>query len=975
MSVHLAHPRAYHAGMRSLPVFFCTLAVGSVLTAAEYAAPGFRPRPHGSHALINARVFPKPDTVFSNATVLIRDGLIVSVGPNLAIPNDARVWDLRGLTVYPGLIDPYLPLGGTNLPVNTRGSETDTLHLETSLRSGAGAPKVLGVVGQESDPGAPGAGHGLAVVTPEFRMAGSYVPDPKELESLRELGFTTAHLIPTHGIFRGQSAVVTLGDTGPNEALLRTDAAQVLALTPSGHEGVYPASLMGVLAVVRQALLDTRYQRDLRAWANNHPTPTARPAYNTALNALESVFAGQPVFVESGSALMVSRAAQLLAEYNLTNRVFISCGQEWRRPDLIRNLAAFIVPLAFPSAPKLPEPSAWEGVSLDQLRAWDWAPENPALLRQRGATVALTTYALAERKDFRKNLRTALDRGLTESDALAALTIIPAHFCGVADQVGSVEPGKIANLTIVEGSYFDPQAKIREVWIDGREYDLGAKPEKNTDPEEKQDKEKDEKKAKERSDLARQRIARSPVVGHGPLTNPPAVYIRHATIWTCGPDGLLTNANLLAVGGRIASVTRGTQIPEPALPTGTVILEAAGRHLTPGLLDAHSHSMILGAVNEATLPSTAMCRIQDVVNSETDNIHQQLAGGLTVANLLHGSANPIGGQNCVIKLRDGAAPENLVFTNAPAGIKFALGENVKQSNWGDRFNTRFPQTRMGVPTFYANRFEAARQYAAARAAAAVDHGNSPPVPPDLELDALAEILAGTRLIHCHSYRQDEILAFLRTMESFGIRVATLQHILEGYKVADEIARHGAGASAFADWWAYKFEVLDAIPYAGSLMRERGVLVSFNSDSSDHARRLYLEAAKAVKYGGTPETEALKFVTLNPAKQLRIDAWVGSLEVGKDADFALWSSSPLDSASVCLETWIEGRKYFDRTFETSRTQALAEERIALIDKAKKMTGESGDNASGSKAREQFFQTALEHARHLGVSLCQDCQLPR
>ena len=346
---------------------------------------------------------------------------------------------------------------------------------------------------------------------------------------------------------------------------------------------------------------------------------------------------------------------------------------------------------------------------------------------------------------------------------------------------------------------------------------------------------------------------------------------------------------------------------------------------------------------------------------------------LTVAHLLHGSANPIGGQSSVIKLREGEGPDGLKFAGAPGGIKFALGENVKQSNWGDRFRQRFPQTRMGVPAFHANRFTAARQYADTLARQARDGG--PPVRRDLELETIAEILKGERLIHCHSYRQDEVIAFLRVMESFQVRVGTLQHILEGYKVADEIARHGAGASAFSDWWAYKLEVYDAIPHAGSLMRERGVLVSFNSDSSDHARRLNLEAAKAVKYGGTPEEEALKFVTLNPALQLGIGQRVGSLEPGKDGDFVLWNGHPLDTMSVCQETWIEGRQYFE--IEAARRRAEARQRLreALTAKAKTLAEGSPDNDAGDKARDKFFHRALEDRQsHRCVDCCLDHEMP-
>jgi N-acetylglucosamine-6-phosphate deacetylase len=277
---------------------------------------------------------------------------------------------------------------------------------------------------------------------------------------------------------------------------------------------------------------------------------------------------------------------------------------------------------------------------------------------------------------------------------------------------------------------------------------------------------------------------------------------------------------------------------------------------------------------------------------------------------------------------------------------------------------RFPQTRMGVQAFFANRFTAARQYVRAWEDYhnAVQSGAATPVPParDLELEAIGEILQGKRHIHCHSYRQDEILMFVRLMQSFGVKVAAMHHVLEGYKVADELAQAGVGASAFSDWWAYKFEVYDAIPYNGTLMHDRGVLVSFNSDSDDLARRLNYEAAKAVKYGGLPEIEALKFVTINPARQLGVEARVGSLEPGKDGDVAIWSKSPLDSTAVCLETWIEGKKYFDRALDGQRTAALEAERKALLAKARKVLQTAGPRDEGNaKAREQFFKTALEH----------------
>jgi imidazolonepropionase-like amidohydrolase len=926
-------------------------------SADSIAPPGFNPLPHGAHALVGARVITRPGTEFDRATIVIRDGRITEVGPDVRTPADARVWDYSGFTVYPGFIDPYVMPGSTNRPVVTTDSEPIT------LASGAD-PRFFGVPGQERDPGTPGPGSPIRDITPERRLALSYSPDPRLVESLRDLGFVAAAFVPHRGIVRGQGVAVSLGETGPAESILRADTAQHVALAPGPEEG-YPKSLMGVIAALRQTWLDAR-------WHQSALPSSQRLPYNSASAALLPTLSTnhpQPVVVEAGSALMAHRASQLATELGW-NLQLVASGQEWRRPDLLeKSSVPFIVPISFPAAPKLPDDNAWDSLSLDQLRQWDWAPENPAVLRRAGIPIALTTYSLPDRKEFRRALRSAIDRGLAESDALAALTTQPALLLGLSDRLGVIAVGRPAHLTVVQGSYFDPKTTLQSVWIDGIPHPI---PPATTSSSSNSTNSGGTNAPAKPSDSLLPRIASEPLLGRGPLAQPSALLIRNATLWTASDRGILTNASLFIRNGRIESI--GAE-PNP-LPVDTFILDAAGKHVSPGLIDCHSHSMILGSVNEATLPSTAMCRIADVINSETDNIHQQLAGGLTIANLLHGSANPIGGQNAVIKLRNGAGPDALLFKAAPGGIKFALGENVKQANWGDRNTTRFPQTRMGVGTFYINRFTAARQYAETWDRWNRSNRSTRPPRRDLELDAIAEIIAGSRLIHCHSYRQDEILAFLRVMESFGVRVATLQHILEGYKVADEIARHGAGASAFSDWWAYKFEVIDAIPYAGSLMHQRGVNVSFNSDSSDHARRLNTEAAKAVKYGGTPEHEALRFVTLNPARQLRIDARVGSLEPGKDADFVLWSGPPLDSTSVCLETWIEGVRYFDRSIEPSRVARLESERSALIAKARKTsTRTDADNPSSPAtegARALFFQRALEHARHLGLVDCQECE---
>lgn len=415
--------------------------------------------------------------------------------------------------------------------------------------------------------------------------------------------------------------------------------------------------------------------------------------------------------------------------------------------------------------------------------------------------------------------------------------------------------------------------------------------------------------------------------------------LTNATVWTSGPDGILTDAEIEIRDGKIAYVgaARATHDPDAR------VIHFEGKHITPGLIDCHSHTGISGGVNEGTFSSTAMVRIEDVIDPDAMNWYRQLAGGLTAASQLHGSANAIGGQNSVVKLRWGVAhPDQMRLEGAPPGIKFALGENVKQSNWGDTATTRYPQTRMGVETFIVDRFLAAQQYAAERADPEKNRRR------DLELEALAEILDGRRLIHCHSYRQDEILMLCRVAERFGFTIGTFQHVLEGYKVAEHIVQHSLGGSAFSDWWAYKFEVFDAIPENGAIMHDVGVIVSYNSDSDEMARRMNIEAAKAVKYGGIEPDEALKFVTLNPAIQLGIEHRVGSLEVGKDADIAVWSGNPLSTLSRCEMTIVDGRILFSLEMDARlRSHADAERRriiqkiLALEDAPRESPPADGD----------------------------------
>ena len=394
----------------------------------------------------------------------------------------------------------------------------------------------------------------------------------------------------------------------------------------------------------------------------------------------------------------------------------------------------------------------------------------------------------------------------------------------------------------------------------------------------------------------------------GLRVKPNIVIIKNATIWTSSEKGILYDNDILIRDGLFYNIDKNISIPENA-----IVVNARGKHITPGFIDCHSHTAA-SSINEGTQSVTSEVRMEDVIDSDDVAIYRELAGGLTMANILHGSANTIGGQSIVIKLKWGEIPKNLIYEKAPKGIKFALGENVKQSNWGDKYNTRYPQTRMGVEQVLRDAFNRASEYKSTWE----KYNNNlksnieiKTVPPrrDLELDALVEVLTNDRKVHCHSYRQDEILMLTRVADDYGFTIGTFQHVLEGYKVADVILNHGAGASTFSDWWAFKYEVIDAIPYNGALMHQIGVNVSFNSDSDELARRMNLEAAKAVKYGGVSEEDAIKFITINPAIQLGVDKWVGSIEIGKEADFVIWSGHPLSTMSICEQTWINGTSYF------------------------------------------------------------------
>ena len=1009
--------------MHTASPFVIVAAVLSAGPCLAQTAPvnGIRPAEVRAHAIVGATVVVSPQVSIDRATVIIRDGVIVAVGPDVPVPAGARVHDGDGLTVYPGLIDAAV------------------------------------LVEVAADPDGAGA-HFCTRVHPQVAMSEQPGPDATLREALRELGFTAAAVYPAKGIFRGSGTVIALADEDEHVLAYLDHAAMAIGFDTGGREDrEYPRSLMGAIAMIRQTLYDAQwYGVTQRIWRED-PQGHEPPLRADALAALSNVILGrQQVLFDVSDEHDALRAARLIDEFELTGAL-LGSGLEFRRLDLIVATGLpVIVPVKYPKRPAVSSLLEADDVSLRTMMTWEQAPTNARRLLDAGARIAITTHRLKKRGDFHAALAVAIKHGLDEADALAALTTTPARLLGLDDIMGTVEPGKVANLVVVEGSLFEKKPKIRDTWINGRRYEISRDPRitfkgtgtlttttgleaiveidttkkkvsarlpadekkkgkkatsvvvqrdrvsfvldgglfdvdgyvrmtgiiagdrivgngqlpdgagfrftitprsepepdadqdaseqaaKDEDEDEDEDDGEDDDEDEEPFDMPPEELV-VPLGGYGRAQPPQPrdVVITNATIWTAGADGIIDRGVLYVRDGRIAWV--GSTKRFPGAPQDVPVIDATGRHLTPGLIDCHSHTGISGGVNEMGQTVTAEVRIEDVTNPDDINFYRALAGGLTAANQLHGSANPIGGQNCVIKLKWSGTSRDMHVQDVIGGIKFALGENVKRSK------ARYPNTRMGVQTTIRDAFTAAVDYRREwdRYLDLPRRERSRAMPPrrDLELDALVEVLQGDRLVHCHSYRQDEILMLIRLADEFGFTVGTFQHVLEGYKVADAIAEHGAGASTFSDWWAYKIEVMDAIPFNGALMHNVGVVVSFNSDSSELARRLNTEASKAVRYGGLDPHEALKFVTINPARQLRIDDRTGSLEQGKDADFVIWSESPLSTYARCEQTWIEGARYFDLDSDRVLRDRISTERQRLIQKI--LADADGKSSAGPK----------------------------
>jgi imidazolonepropionase-like amidohydrolase len=972
------------------------MAGGSEAQQATRTQPveGMRDNGTGYHALVGARVVTAPGQVMDNATIVIRDGLIRSVGRGDA-PAGARVWDLSGLTVYPGFIDAHADLGMDDVP---EGGDVGPTHWNPQVRAW-------------------------------FSTTANLRDDEDRRAALRSQGFGTALAVPKQGIFRGTASVVNLGDAGVRDRVLRPDLVQSIGFQRSFElGGSYPNSTMGTLALMKQTFMDADWY--IRAWDAYESSGHAflPPETSEALGALEDAVQGnQPVMFETTSEEEYLRAYKIATDFGV-DAWYRGSGQEYRIIDVLRGRTEpLIVPLDFPDAPDVTDPEAALNASLADLRHWYLAPTSPAQLADAGVRFAITADGLSSLNDFLPNLRTAVARGLSPEAALAALTTTPAEWLGLSRSHGTIAQGMVANLVVSEGDLFTEEATVRDVWVQGRVYEV-TRPTQIEPRGTWRIASRDEwgfdavltlegplnrlRGSIEMSEAggpgAQVDLASAEVVAEtgrlevrfdtealgyegfallagsvrgdeffgwtsmpngadpsftgtriepytGPMRGavamnvpeldlpfirpmmeygvssipeqPEAVVVRNAPVWTQGPQGRLENADLLIRAGRVAAV--GTDLDAPG---GAVEIDGTGKHVTPGLIDPHIHSGV-SSVNESGFAIVPEVQMGDVLTHNNIWMYRQLAGGLTTAMVKHGSANPIGGENVIVKMRWGSLPDDLKLETDTRTVKFALGENPK------RRQNRYPDTRMGTQEIIRDHFLAARDYEREWQRWEESHEGIPPRR-DLRMEAILDILNQELLISSHGYRADEFLALVRLAEEFGFRVQTLQHGVEAYKIAPELAESGVAAVVWSDWGAFKLEAYDATVYNARILMEAGVVTSLHSDNQEIASRMNWEAGKLLRTGLTEE-QALSTVTNQSAQAIAIDDKVGSLEPGKDGDFVVWNGNPLSQFTRAEQTWVDGRRYFSLENDAALREQIRRERAQLIQAVLAAQGENGN----------------------------------
>lgn len=987
----------------SLLLFF-GLQLNAAFSQETYPVNGVADKRTGVYAFTNATIFKDAQNSIPAATLVIKEGKIVSAGTSVNIPADATVIDCKGKYIYPSFIDIYSDYG---VPVPQRqggGGFNQPAQLTTNTKGAYGWNQAI-----RSD----------------IDAVNIFTADGSKARNLREAGFGVVLTHQKDGIARGTGTVVTLADKMENLVIIKEKASSHYSFSRGTSTQSYPSSLMGSIALLRQTFLDGQ-------WYKNKP---ATEGTNLSLQAWNNNLV-YPLIFEANDKWNDIRADRVGDEFGV-QFIMKAGGNEYQRiKEIAATKATYILPLNFPQAMDVEDPNDARFVSLATMKHWEMAPGNPAAFEKAGIPFCITAADLKDSKQFFSNLRKAIDAGLSETKALEALTKTPATLLNVYNETGSIEAGKWANFIITNGPVFAEKTTVIQNWVQGERYvvkDDGMKDVKgnytltihsNTGTrtfslDVKGSNSADiigkdtvsskfshdgkivklsfteAKKAKKgyrlsgisnedgwsgngsdssgnplwwtaayTKDLAARSDSskKKPAYSAGKLTYPLGNYgleempkaenllIKNATVWTNEKEGILANTDVLVQNGRIVSIGKNLG------NASAKVIDGTGKYLTPGIIDEHSH-IAVASINEGGQSVTSEVRIADNLDPDDVDIYRQLSGGVTTSHILHGSANTIGGQTQLIKLRWGANDEELKFKGADGFIKFALGENVKRTS--SQANNRYPDTRMGVEQVQMDAFTRAKDYENA-----LKGPNAKNVRRDLELDALVEIMNKKRFITCHSYVQSEILETMKIAEKFGFTINTFTHILEGYKVADKMKTHGAAASTFSDWWAYKLEVQDAIPYNAGIMNKVGLNVAINSDDAEMARRLNQEAAKIVKYSGISEEEAFKMVTLNPAKMLHIENKVGSIKTGKDADLVLWSDNPLSIYAKAEKTIVDGIIYFDREKDLEMRKQIAAERNRLI---QKMLEEKRSGGSAGPATPSFrrVNSCMDHAHSHGL----------
>ena len=859
---------------------------------------GVKTKDYQYNVFINANIHSSKGLI-TNGTLIEKDGKIIDIGLNLTIPNNSVVFDLDGKFIYPSFIETHSSFG-VKKPQRTNSGRSSQYE---ASRSGY---------------------YWNDHILSDYNSLKDYNYNQKDAKGLRDIGFGVVNSHRNDGVHRGTSFTIGLIDN-QNESyrIISKKTAEHYSFSKSlTSQQSYPSSTMGAIALIRQL----HYDADWYSQGSSESKDLALEALIDNKNL--------PKLFDANDKLNVYRAAKLSKEFDL-NFVIKGSGKEY---ESIRELKKFNNTLIIP-AKSLNLENKIGKIDKGYLSNFlitsgpifdDKTEINENWIKGQRHIIKNTDNINID-GEYNLTINNKPYEIVISNSLLRPNTKIKRDSIDIKSKTSLVDDW--LNITLFDS--IDGNLSLAQISskitsgdnLSGRGIDFKNEAFLFNSSREEIKKNLKYKEVKKSSSIKSfVSDVTFPNVGFGISSTPKSqsIHFKNATIWTNEKEGIIENSDILIDNGKIIAIGQNLETPK-----NFSIIDASDKHITSGIVDEHSH-MAASSINEGGHNSSAEVSIMDVINPDDVNIYRNLAGGVTTVQILHGSANPIGGQSAIIKLKWGSEIDDMFFKDADPFIKFALGENVKQSNWG---GSRFPQTRMGVEQVFVDHFDRAKHYGEtwdrynSLSKRQKNSNNKPRY--DEELETLWEVINGKRFVSSHSYVQSEINMLMKVAEKFDFRIKIFTHILEGYKVADKMAKHGVGGSTFSDWWGYKFEVNDAIPFNASIMHNAGVTVALNSDNSELSRRLNLEAAKAFKYGNISEEEAWKFVTINPAKLLNLDEKVGSLKVGKDADIVMWSGHPMSLYTKAEKTYIEGALYFDLAEHKIKLNQIKDEKSELI----------------------------------------------